>query len=80
MPPNHSAYLVRLEQNDDLLRGVEKDRLVRLARAGPQEWEPLFFRALAGPGYRMIIWGQNLQKCGDLATEVPVLPTTSCGP
>jgi hypothetical protein len=72
------VHLLALERNRDLLREAQRDRLVRLALAGRKSPEPLFLRALAWLGCRLIIWGQNLQKRGGLEIELPLPPTADC--
>lgn len=53
--------IMQQERYQDLLREVQKDRLIREARRGHTPHLPLHCRALAQLGKQMVAWGTHLQ-------------------
>jgi hypothetical protein len=70
---NWLEVMVHQERHKDLLREVERDRLVRQALAGRAKRDHLHCRALIWLGRRLVAWGWSLQARYDAAVEVPAL-------
>lgn len=73
MFPNVSDFLVRRERYKDLLREVERARLVRQARAGQERRNHFYCRTLTWLGRQLVGWGWHLQERYGAATAAPGL-------
>lgn len=62
MYPDHLDMLYGLEHANELLREVQKDRLVRQALAGRKARSPLHRRVLCWLGHWLVHWGSHLQQ------------------
>lgn len=69
-----NLYLIELlteQHKNDVARKVERDRLIRQARARHDREDGLHRQALARLGCRLIAWGQRLQGRYDPVMETP---------
>jgi hypothetical protein len=70
---NWLEVMAHQERHKDLLREVERDRLVRQALAGRLKRDPFHCRALIWLGRRLVAWGCSLQERYGAAVEAPAL-------
>ena len=71
-PFNLRLIELLIEQHKkDMARKVERDRLIRQARARHDREDSLHRQALAWLGCRLIAWGQRLQGRYDPVAETP---------
>ena len=73
------AWLIRRQQNVDLLREAEQYSLVRLTLAGQPAQILVPTRALAWLGRRLVVWGQRLEERYSTLLEAPPLSATGHG-
>jgi hypothetical protein len=62
MLPTELDYLVRQEQRQDLLRALEKERLLRSITRQRGNGPDLYRHSLAWLGEQLVKWGATLQR------------------
>ena len=67
---SHKDLLLQHLYYEETLRQAEKDRLIRLVRAGQKEGKRRHHRALNWLGNRLVAWGNGLQERYDTPATV----------